>query len=606
MTDKSGQSRASSVIIARTLSGNIATFFALSVPFVLIAIGAALDTARVTREYSTFHASVDSAAFAIAQDSRSGSTGGTITEANKLALIALAKKYIAANYSADKSFKGEVTVDLEVNGKQINVNAGLEFPTTLMKLVGIDSVSMNASTTIEKAMRPVEIVLVMDTTGSMKGDKMTGLKQGVTEFLQVMYGANSSSEYIRMALVPFAAAVRLDNSATAADFNLSWIDTTGANPLSKLNFTDPTWNNYMAWEKVKKNNTTYHTWNGCVEARKWGATSADSTTDLHINDIAPNAASGDTLFPAYFAPDVYTDKTTATTNSNRDGDYIGNSTTTTVKNSSPVLSVGVKEWQGFSTNPNSGSTAEQAARQENQAKYVNAVVGTENVNKENDDYVYGPWYNCTATPITPMTYDRSKIQAASDSMQAYGNTMIAEGLAWGLRVISPTEPFTKVQLAPGIPDEPANRSIAKYKKDGETKWKKIMVLMSDGDNAVSGAWGSQNRPPATYNGTAYSAYGFGKEAIANNRFNTVSSSAWTTNVNTATNNICSKIKALDIPIYVAAYGSSISATGVTTLQNCASEITAPYYMRATTPADLATFFNHVGEDVLNKMIYASK
>jgi Flp pilus assembly protein TadG len=582
-------------------SGNIATFFAFSVPFALIAIGSALDTARITREYSTFHASVDSAAFAIAQDSRSASTGGTISETNKLALIELGKKYISSNYSADKSFKGQVNLDLTVTGKQINVSAELEFPTTLMKLVGIDTVTMNASTTVEKAMRPVEIVLVMDTTGSMQGTKMTGLKQGITDFLQKMYKTNNSSEYIRMALVPFAAAVRLDNSPTAADFNLNWIDTTGINPLSKLNFTDPTWNNYMAWGQVKKNNTTYHTWNGCVEARKWGVTSASSTADLHINDVAPVQSNGETLFPAYFAPDVYTDKTSGTTTGSRDGDYIGNSTTTTVKNTSPTLNVGVKEWQGFATSPNSSTAAEQTARQENQAKYVNAVVGTENTNKENDNKVYGPWYNCAATPIVPMTYDRSKIQAAADNMQAYGNTMIAEGMAWGLRVISPTEPFTKVQLAPGIPNDAKNKEIAKFKKDGETKWKKVMVLMSDGDNMVAGAF---NDNITAINGTAYGSYGFGKEAIANNRYNTTS--AWTTNVNTATNNICSKIKALDIPVYVAAYGDTISATGVTTLENCATDKIAPYYMRATTPAELATFFDHVGEDVLNKMIYASK
>ena len=33
---------------------------------------------------------------------------------------------------------------------------------------------------------------------------------------------------------------------TRYDFNLGWIDTTGLNPLSKLNFTDTTWNNYTS------------------------------------------------------------------------------------------------------------------------------------------------------------------------------------------------------------------------------------------------------------------------------------------------------------------------------------------------------------------------
>ena len=73
---------------------------------------------------------------------------------------------------------------------------------------------------------------------------------------------------MRVALVPFAAGVRLDQNAY--DFNLNWIDTTGANPLSKLNFNDTSWNNYTTWGKLKTTSTTYHTWNGCVEARMRG------------------------------------------------------------------------------------------------------------------------------------------------------------------------------------------------------------------------------------------------------------------------------------------------------------------------------------------------
>ena len=102
---------------------------------------------------------------------------------------------------------------------------------------------------------------------------------------------------MRVALVPFAAGVRLNPNAY--DFNLNWIDTTGANPLSKLNFNDTTWNNYTTWGKLKKTSSTYHTWNGCVEARMRGDDAAN--TDYNVNDVAPT--SGVTRFPAYFAPD---------------------------------------------------------------------------------------------------------------------------------------------------------------------------------------------------------------------------------------------------------------------------------------------------------------
>ena len=123
----------------------------------------------------------------------------------------------------------------------------------------------------------------------------------------------------------------------------------------------------------------------------------------------------------------------------------------------------------------------------------------------------GPWSNCAKTPIVPLTYNRANVEAGINAMTANGPTLIAEGIAWGYRVLSPTEPFTKVEGTASIPAD----TIATY---GHPRWRKIMVLMTDGDNDLS---------PGSYavNGTTYSAYGRGKETLANNRFGTTTNSA---------------------------------------------------------------------------------
>ena len=102
---------------------------------------------------------------------------------------------------------------------------------------------------------------------------MAQAKVAAHDLLKTLYAGTPAqvpeSEYLRTALVPFSAAVRLNKNAY--DFNLGWIDTTGANPLSKLNFTTSTvYNNYTAWGKLKSNSSTYMSWNGCVEARARG------------------------------------------------------------------------------------------------------------------------------------------------------------------------------------------------------------------------------------------------------------------------------------------------------------------------------------------------
>ncbi len=55
----------------------------------------------------------------------------------------------------------------------------------------------------------------------------------------------------------------------------------------------------------------------------------------------------------------------------------------------------------------------------------------------------GPNAACTVTPITPLTATRSRIDSAISDMEASGNTNIANGVGWGVRVLSPQMPFTE-------------------------------------------------------------------------------------------------------------------------------------------------------------------
>ncbi len=87
------------------------------------------------------------------------------------------------------------------------------------------------------------MVMVMDTTGSMGSTYMTQAKSAAKNLLNKLYGGTLAqkpdNKDIRVALVPFSGAVRLDTAGY--DFDWSWIDTTGAASVSKLNFSDSSW-----------------------------------------------------------------------------------------------------------------------------------------------------------------------------------------------------------------------------------------------------------------------------------------------------------------------------------------------------------------------------
>lgn len=557
-------------------SGSITQILGMSALPVFLASGAAIDMARINNEQTAFHAAVDSATLAVAADERSalgGLSEGQLA-ARKEELKQFAKKYLEANYQSQSGSPSSINVNLDITGQAIKLTAEIQFPTTIMSLAGIDTLSLNESSTVKKAMRPIEMVMVMDTTGSMASSgKMDAAKDAARQLMNTLYSGSATaeprSEFIRVGLVPFAGAVRLDT--THSDFKLDWIDTTGANPLSKLNFdaiaTPTAWNNYYAWSRVKRTSSTFHTWNGCVEARMRGT--AGAGTDYNANDAEPVSAA--TKFPAYFAYDA-PGTSSSTTSTSYGYNYIQTSGTP-------------NEYTGLtSAIQTSYTTTDLLKKQENYAKYDGRVIGNETVGSS------GPWAGCAVSKIVPMTYDRAAIETGITAMTASGPTMIGEGLSWGLRAISPTEPFTKVQGSGSL----AGDVISPF---NGPRWRKTVVLMTDGDNDLgAGSYG--------YNTTTYSAFGRGGENITNNRFGTTSSSAIMTALDNDMLTVCTKIKAAGIDLYVTSFGSGVSTATRNRLKSCASS--DANYTHATTSADLVAFFDHIGEDVLNKSIYVSK
>jgi Flp pilus assembly protein TadG len=583
--------------------GGMAVPMGIAMIPIFMATGVGIDAVRITREQAAFQAALDAATLALAADERTaveGLTGNALT--TRIAeLEALALKYAKANYTREAGSNAQIIPKVYVDGQKVQLKATLNFPTTLMRYAGINTLDLHFFSEVQKAMRPVEVTMVMDVTGSMSQSitvgtplppgitsstqidtKIEGAKYAAKNFLKSLYSGTlaekPSSQYIRVSMVPFSAAVRLNTAAH--DFKLNWIDTAGANTLSRLHFDQSiapptTWNNYTAWSSLKKTSSTYHSWNGCVETRRNGT----GTSDFNINDTAPSAGNPDTLFPAYFMPDVSGTSTGGGTN-NYGVNYIGGTSLTSTGSECRGLSFCDKASASGSTN----NANFYRSQQENYYKYVDRLIGNEAITTD------GPWTNCSATSVVPMTYDRSKVEAAIDAMVPHGSTVIPEGLSWGLRVISPTEPFTKVE---GF----GSQAAANISIFNDPRWIKVMLLMTDGNNDIGpGSF--------TTNSSWYAGYGFAGEALANNRYGTTSSSAVETNLNDFTAAACNKVKANNVTLFVSSFGNGVSTATQTMLRNCATSPT--HYLHAATSANLIAAFDHFGQDTLNKMIFVSK
>ncbi len=370
-----------------------------------------------------------------------------------------AQQFFDANYPA--SVLGTVgKLQVSAVDDDVTVSVSGSVPTTFMSLANIDHIDLGTTTTITKKQRNIELVLVLDTTGSMgQGGKLAAMQSAAKKLVSTLFNGKSTSDTVKIGVVPFAAAVNIGSDK----LNSGWLDKA---TYSASNATS----HPLAFEDLDKTNgvsalTLYtkvdRTWSGCVRERS-------GSSAYELTDAAPSASTAASLWVPYFAPDE-PDKASNTSYANTylcdNPNKCSNGNSTTAPSATCVTGTTTNDQRQCYTN-----------------KYK-SFSGTST----------GPDFNCPPAPITAMTNTASTVNAAIDALVAKGSTVIPAGLLWGWRVISPTAPFTE---GTAYSDE---------------KWVKAIVLLTDGENYVNGGDSSTGFDKSVYN-----AFGFAKNGHLGN------------------------------------------------------------------------------------------
>jgi Flp pilus assembly protein TadG len=257
--------------------GAVAIIFALSLIPLLVAAGAAVDLSRALVVRGRLAQALDAAGLAV----------GATVNLNLTQMQDLATKYFNANYPADKlGVPGAVVVAL--NGKIITMTATAQLQTTLMYLVGINYLNVGVANEITRETKGLELAMVLDTTGSMASSgKIEALRSAATDLVNILRGGNDFPDKLKIGMVPFAMAVRLD---AVAAVNGGWIDTTGTSSTAQLNFTG---NKHAYWMYTDAGGLSNTSWLGCVVARP---------NRLDETDTAPAGGAPDTRWVPWFQP----------------------------------------------------------------------------------------------------------------------------------------------------------------------------------------------------------------------------------------------------------------------------------------------------------------
>ncbi|MGF1476950.1 MAG: pilus assembly protein TadG-related protein [Geminicoccaceae bacterium] len=188
-------------IFVRDENANVVVMTAFAMIPLMLAIGGAIDLGRAYVFRSQLSYAADAAALAGAQ---------SLDDA-KVQLDARA--YFNANFAPEPGAGSvdTISVRLDPDEAQVEVDVEATMPTTFLRLANIDTIDLTTRAVARRDPVPLELALVLDTTGSMsKNGKIQALRAASRKLVDILYERPGSEDYVRIALAPYAGAVRLD------------------------------------------------------------------------------------------------------------------------------------------------------------------------------------------------------------------------------------------------------------------------------------------------------------------------------------------------------------------------------------------------------------
>ncbi|WP_246008332.1 pilus assembly protein TadG-related protein [Afifella aestuarii] len=241
----------------RREDGSVAPLIGFSALGLIVVIGFAIDVGR---------AQLVQAKLLNAADAGGLAAGSRIHSTNVQDEV---EQFVRANFPDGYANAHIASVKAELNDSKttVTVDASARVPTTFMKLLGFKTLTVSAHSEVTRKMTGLEVVMVLDNTGSM-GSSMGALKTAAKTLVDALFGDDAVGENLYVGLVPFSQAVNVGKS------HKDWLTT--------ADITDP--------DEIDYGQSAGYEWEGCVEARPDG---------YDVTDDPPSAKK----FDPYYWPD---------------------------------------------------------------------------------------------------------------------------------------------------------------------------------------------------------------------------------------------------------------------------------------------------------------
>jgi len=195
--------------------GNVAIIFALCLIPIAGIVGAAVDYSRATSVKAAMQSALDASALALSKDAANMSQSQLSQKAND---------YFKAEFHRSEAVNLNVKPRYNSNGVllDLTLSGSARIDTAIIKVIGHKHLDIGAvSQVVWGAAKQVEIVLVLDNTGSMStSGKIGALVAASHQFLDLMKKTSRTPGDVKVAIVPFDTHVNIGTAYKGS----SWID----------------------------------------------------------------------------------------------------------------------------------------------------------------------------------------------------------------------------------------------------------------------------------------------------------------------------------------------------------------------------------------------
>ncbi len=504
--------------------GNFAIISALVATPLVIGVGVTLDLSTISRTKAKLQQAIDSAVLAVASEGQ----GVSDAKANDIA-----KQFIAGNF--DPAVTNMVVTKV---GTKFTVKAETKAGIAFGKLLGYDNMPVRVEASADIAYASYEIALVLDTTGSMAGGKLSPMKEAVLGLIDTMPMQVVDNEKLKFAVVPFASFVNVGpgfgpsfdvNGKQIANTGAPWLDLKGDSTETQVDL-GPGASRFQIYENLGQK------WPGCVETRPGAAGTSDLKADPSKEEtlFVPAFGIDEPDEPEYANNYIVADvKAKDKSNSGKRKKFAKYGVATDITGK-PLFGGLLSDVNNILVNllGNSGPG-------NNNGKKLPKIAIDSGPSKQFGN-PKGPGLGCEMQALTPLTNNYAALKQKVGELKANGYTNILEGVAWGMRVLSPELPFNEAK--------PAGSQV-----------EKIMVVLTDGSNT----FGNQTNEL----GSSYSSFGYLLDG--NLGISSGGTSATTALMNAKTLEACQNAKAAGVELYTIRLEEPNVATG-TMLKECAS------------------------------------